>query len=395
MKDTTRHIKHDDDNIIDAIGSFECQFQSDEYIRDYRMWRKKKNNPYGFDFVEDTTVLAYMDGVGFINKKPDVEESKCLKKNMFVIGIAFCIYYIIETFGFMAVAMLTTFFGYPNTATLFTGYSTFSPEAAALIKSVIDILKFLIPIFVIKNTIKLPASVYFPRKIMNADAFKVSLPMTMISCAMGFILTYFMGVMLGFFSVNMNVPRIYFIEGNIPVSAVVAVSIIVINAFLYEILFNGLIMQGLRQFGDGFALLFSAIAATMMVHDISQSACTFIVTLTISYCVMCTGSLTVGIMMRVFYNFTCYASIMLSSYLPSSYANIVTYSTILLYLIVGIVWLVALSKRMDNVMLYKFHRTYMKLEEKFTIALVTGIMLVWLVLTFILTTVSINSAYII
>lgn len=385
----------EDESIIDAVGSFACRFQTEKYNDDYRRWRKKSDNIYGFDFVTDTKELAYMDGAGFINKKPDVEESKCLRRNMTVIGIAFCVYYLIETFGFILVAQIATLFGFPHSVSLFTEFSTFSTEQSAVIKTVIDILKYLAPILIIGLKLKLPKSVYFPKKVMNSQAFVMSVPLVMLSCAVGYILTYMTGVSLELFSINVNVPEVIFVEGNIPVSLMVAVSTIIINAVVHELLFDGFVFQGLRQFGEGFAILFTAIAAMMMVHDLSQSTCVLIMSLAITYSVLCTGSVSTGIMLRLFYNLTSYASIVLSDYLPSDAAIIVTYSTIVIYLTVGLVWFISAAQKTDNVMLYKFQKTYMKLEEKFTIALVSGVMLVWLVLTFILTTVSVNSTYII
>ena len=76
------------------------------------------------------------------------------------------------------------------------------------------------------------------------------------------------------------------------------VMIAILPAFLEEFAFRGVLMQSLRRFGDGFALVVSSVIFAAMHGNLVQSTAVFFLGLTIGFFVLRTGSLWVGILMH-------------------------------------------------------------------------------------------------
>ena len=74
---------------------------------------------------------------------------------------------------------------------------------------------------------------------------------------------------------------------------------VVLPAFIEEIVFRGAIMQSLRRFGDGFALLVSSVLFAVVHGNFVQAPYAFLMGLVIGYFVLRTGSLWAGIFIHL------------------------------------------------------------------------------------------------
>jgi hypothetical protein len=72
----------------------------------------------------------------------------------------------------------------------------------------------------------------------------------------------------------------------------------VIPAVLEEVLFRGLVMQGLRCFGDGIALAASSVLFALAHFNLIQGANALLMGLIIGYFVLRTGSIWVGVVLH-------------------------------------------------------------------------------------------------
>ena len=82
-----------EENIIDVAKDYTCAAQTDSFNENYRKWRK--DSSFGFHFVKDTNLLVYIDGKGFVDDRPEKAEKKFLSRNMYIIGMALCIYFLL------------------------------------------------------------------------------------------------------------------------------------------------------------------------------------------------------------------------------------------------------------------------------------------------------------
>ena len=81
-----------------------------------------------------------------------------------------------------------------------------------------------------------------------------------------------------------------------------AINGMILPAFIEEIVFRGAILQSLRRFGDGFALLTSSILFAVIHGNFVQAPYAFLMGLVIGYFVLRTGSLWTGIFIHLFNN---------------------------------------------------------------------------------------------
>lgn len=381
----------DNDHILNVVEDFSCPMQDSEYNAQYKKWRSDENNKYGFHFVSDTREIAYMDGVGFIDNKPEKSERDFLKKNIFIIGLALIAFYLIEVFGQFIVAAAINLFGYSVQVDLMNGIQNASYIHGIIINGIVTVAKYAVPLIILSVNYKMPKGVIFPMKIVNHESAALSAPITLLACAMGYIATYAWGYVLGLFSIGLNPPTINSIE-NIPLMSITVALYVFVYPVLAELLFRGAVMQSLRQFGDGFALIFTSVIAAMSAHDISKFPYAFLIALCLGYCVICSGSLRVSITANIFLSLVHFLCALLPVYLPEGHYNLFVSWLICLMLFAGFILFLILSKRTENVMLYRFSKTFLKIDEKLSVGLLSSTMLVWLVLTFVFMTVSVKIA---
>lgn len=80
------------------------------------------------------------------------------------------------------------------------------------------------------------------------------------------------------------------------------ISIAILPAILEEAMFRGVIMQSLRRFGDGFALIISSVLFGLIHGNFIQAPYTILAGLVMGYFVLYTGSMWPGIIIHLFNN---------------------------------------------------------------------------------------------
>lgn len=80
--------------------------------------------------------------------------------------------------------------------------------------------------------------------------------------------------------------------------AIYLINVVALPAFLEEMVFRGVVMQSLRRFGDGFALVVSTVLFAMAHGNLVQGPNTLVVGIAIGFFVMRSGSLWTGIIIH-------------------------------------------------------------------------------------------------
>ena len=157
---------------------------------------------------------------------------------------------------------------------------------------------FSVALAVMKHWIKIPSRVAFPRK---KGHFSVTFPAIFICLGvsiLGSILYVFLSMMMeAGFGISTSSPDFTPPRGALPI-AVFLISLTVLPSILEELLFRGVIMQSLRRFGDGFALIVSSILFGIIHLNLAQAIPAFLSGLLIGYFVLRTGSIWTGIIIH-------------------------------------------------------------------------------------------------
>ena len=158
----------------------------------------------------------------------------------------------------------------------------------------VQFLKYLIPALILQFTLRLPLQVSLPLKIRK--------PQKLIS---GISLVMLLSAGLGMLSVPLSAElekyRLNAMTDGTEISR--AIIYILMTIFVLpvvtEFLFHGCMFQSLRQFGDMFAVLATAVVAAALTHNIFDAVRIGLIHLTISYYLVHTGSFWSAVCLRI------------------------------------------------------------------------------------------------
>lgn len=374
-----------EENIIDVAKDYTCAEQSENFNENYRKWRKE--SPFGFYFVKDTNLLVYIDGKGFVDDRPEKAEKKFLSRNMYIIGIALCVYFLLEaTLPYLA-AYIMNLFGYNISNDFVFGIMNATSVQYTAISSIIAFIKITIPILILFIARKTPMNIIFPVKITNKEAARISFPVVLMICGVALCCSFFWSITLDAFSIDVS-PASVKIGDSLGSALISSIAYIIIFPVLKELFLRGAIMQSLRQFGDGFALILTSIISALLKHDISHLWFVLLTSFCIGYVTLCTGSVVCGIFADIFISIVVYIVSTLKSFLPNNIFSVITAIIILSFMILGFFLFYAISRKQEDTLLYRFPKSYMALNDKLTVALMTPTMLLWVVSCFVFMTIS-------
>lgn len=113
-------------------------------------------------------------------------------------------------------------------------------------------------------------------------------------CMLGNVATNLFSQIMGSFGIHIGQPGISAPEGLVA-RIIFLFRITVLAAFFEEFAYRGVILSKLRRFGDGFAILISAIFFGVMHGNLVQAPFAFVLGLVLGYFYVLTGSIWVGV----------------------------------------------------------------------------------------------------
>jgi membrane protease YdiL (CAAX protease family) len=278
---------------------------------------------------------TYVPGLGFMLNNPETQERRRLHYAANNVGVALILYVVISLFATMPVVLLLSFLGLPIRVN-FTTMQIYGAQSMLLVVNlIIAVLKLGLPALYLSLTLKNYISF---RSVMRAPRAKLvafSLPMVLAVSVVGSFLVELLQRMFSQYGWEVSLPG-YMVPSS-PLDWVLSLVLLtVVPAFLEEYLFRGVIMQGLRCFGDGVALLASAIFFALAHFNAMQATNAFLMGLVIGYFVLRTGSLWTGIILHFLVNLLSFFEMVLFSTVLQEYAGLVGNLVALILLATGI-----------------------------------------------------------
>lgn len=126
------------------------------------------------------------------------------------------------------------------------------------------------------------------------------------------------------------------------VLALYGLSVVIIPPLVEEIMFRGVILQSLRRYGNGFAVLVSAMLFGMYHGNLIQMVFAFLSGLALGYVVIRTNSLLPSILIHFINNGVSYAIEMISRFYGQSMANYIDSIVSLFLVVLGIFAMIVL-----------------------------------------------------
>ena len=282
-------------DMIDVVEEFRCPYQTERYRAAYREWRRKKNNRYAFRFTKNPKESAFSENQAIVNQTPAQAEQTVLGRIGSLIGWALMLFLLMENlFDKLIVLLLEK--GGIRIEVVYLGNSRFfgDEQAVFVLMALVNLLKYLVPTLVLSIALRIPAKVAVP--------FKMLYPKKMLS---GMALIMFLSVGMGMFcvpkSAELEKYRAISDTSGLDTKKLVyyVLFMVLIIPIVAELLLHGCMFQVLRQFGDSFAIGTVAVLSALMTHNLQDGIRIGLVTVTISYFVVRSGSFMTAVFLRI------------------------------------------------------------------------------------------------
>jgi membrane protease YdiL (CAAX protease family) len=183
--------------------------------------------------------------------------------------------------------------------------SRLAPDSAGLASAlrmfsdiIIAALMLLIPMTIIRLWVDIPLWAAFPLRAPKAEILSPAILACLGASAVGSLSYGLISLLLdALFGVELGVP-VYAAPVGAPSTVLYLVRIVLLPSVLEELFFRGVIMQSLRRFGDGFALVCSSVVFGLAHLNAAQGVSAFFIALAIGFFVLRTGSILTGVIIH-------------------------------------------------------------------------------------------------
>lgn len=348
-----------DPPVINVIDEFDFSTQNDSYNEKYINWRKNKKNPFAFNYSKNPRESVFNDSRGFETTTFAEAEKSAVTNIMRIIGISMLIAVVIDTFMSKLLALIFHTIGANINANIFgSGYYGGSSEIVGMIV-LISTLKLIIPTIFIHARLRLPFRVEFMSKVNSSVEIINAIAITLMVCTVVCLPTAYSNDVQDIYDFFMSGSTddvsfwgqsdfIFYLIFNVLVLPIVS-----------ELFFRGAIFAALRQFGDIFAIIVTAVTACLLTRDFTEMPAALLISVVASIGMLRSGTIITAFFVRIIYRMYFLAIIMLSSN-NSLKALVHRNSFMLVTFIVGavtfiLIYLVNRPKEKRYIALYKAH----------------------------------------
>lgn len=382
MAETVNKTGEKNDDYIDVAKNADYQNQSKEYYREFLNWRSSGNNPYAYYFVRRKSEHSYVDGKGYVSISPEDTEKKVLKRCCRLIAMTMLTFVI---FGFLEIFYASMYTG-EVTLSLTKVLSTERYDLYDVPLSVssavcgIRTMKYAVPILIFILDTKIPKAVFLPKEDKKFSSMKdcaiVMALMTASFCRIANDGLSAIGNRLG-----IGVYGFDYIGSSDFASTFIFgfVNCIVISA-LTEVLFRGLILQTMRQFGDVIAFVICCVAEVFSSFDFMGFGYSVCLGIVITLFTLRTGSIRTAIGMRISATSLFFILDIMKVYLDKSYAGIAANGVCFIIIAISLVIYSRITLSQNFSFNVNNSKTHLSVAKKLSIFFSHSGIMLWLII---------------
>lgn len=286
---------------VDVVAESNYGTTSEAYNKAFRTWRSSEKNEYAFRCRKRTKEAVYVEGKGYHEPDPAAEERRAIMQINMVIGMALFAFLLIEN---LLTALLM---GAAQVIGLDVGYcysdgTVYGNQTAVLaILMLKTILKYLVPILIFRLTFRMPRRVAFHLKPDALWEFPATIAVTLIIFAVTNVWMLFSPI--NFLS-NSTLGEAYYTVSYMRPSyqMVYLVFELLTVSICKELFLHGEVLHVLRQFGDWYAIILTAILAVCVSHSWTTILMELTFSIVSGIAVLRSGSLIPSIFCRMLYH---------------------------------------------------------------------------------------------
>lgn len=359
------------------------RYQDKSYNELFKNWRRQTKDSFGFYYVNNPNELTYRDGYGFVKEYPEAAEANSMRHVNNVVGISLLVLTFLDMLYTFYMPYLLNKLGFDICYDYFARRLYGNEWLIMALRLIFEALKRIFPIVFCYKWLKMPLKVMFPMKVTNVPLYKYAVPIMLLAAGVDSAVTGVYRFMLN--SLNIGTAPAFRLPDD-PVQLVAsAVVYVVLIPVLSEICTRGVIMQLLRQFGDGFAIISTAFISAAITYNIANFCYTFLVTAVIGYFTVRTGSVKTAIKMRVTSVGFAYLVFIEERLLPQDIGGVVIMATLFTAIMIGLVAVIRFMLRHSDKLGMTMRSRYLTFSEKCYAAITSIPMILWFGLTLIIT----------
>ncbi len=359
------------------------RYQDKAYNDSFKKWRREKRDSVGFYFVENPGLNTYQDGVGFINDYPEAHEAKAFRKVLAMLGLILVYRVAVDMFFLFFMPYVMEKMGMDIHYSFFGGQRSGSQAIMMLLDIASQILGRIVPTAILVKHLEIPFSVILPTKVTNKPMFRFSVPAALLTAGVCSVLSFFLNNILSMFRIDVSKQLTVSADAGGLLYVIIAQTLIV--PIVSELCTHGVILQAVRQFGDGTALCFTSIVIAASTYDITQFFFAAASAFVIGYFIIRTGSVITGIIMRVTIRACIYVLSYLAHFVDPLYSGVLIRAFIFLILSVGLVFTVRFLYIHSDSFSMTIKADYMSFGRKVLETATSVPIVIWFTLTFLVT----------
>lgn len=287
--------------VIDVANERTYQNQDRDYNESYAKWRSNTENPYAYQYIQDTREHSYVAGEGYVHNKADAAENFALRKCLGLLGIIMLVMLGFDAVNFFLAKALNS--QYAGNMVMFSEKQSHTraniPLWFAAAFAAISTAKYLVGILLLKMITKIPIKVALPHTKNKTLMICNSVVIMLMVMVIGRISNFVIAAVMSFFRID----SVYAFMMNSSDPRIIAISVClncIILPVLCEIFFRGFVLQLFRQFGDTFAILVSCVLCGFSFYDISYIGYAICCSVILGLFTIRTGSIFTPIFMHIF-----------------------------------------------------------------------------------------------
>ena len=334
-----------------------------EYAEDYRRWRSENSNSYGFFYRSGKDEYTYQDGIGFIDKTPEITELTSLYNvNRLISNIVMLYFIMITVLPIFLPKLISDVTGADIGFDIISRAYYGNSRSVLIYRYITEIIEKLIPIAITGAAAKMSLKVMFPMKISNPPLFGICIPSALLIAAAGSMFIIPSSVVLA--GLGIDTSQSVLVSGSAGTVAFTVILLVVITPLLNELIIHGTMLQLLRQFGDGYALVVTSVITAVCTEDIRTAVYYFVLSAVIGYFTLRTGSVITAVVMRSVVSLYFVIQSYIPLAVPENIALTASMGFILLCLIIGMVTVITFLIKNNHKISLPFKETYLSNYEK-------------------------------
>lgn len=215
---------------------------------------------------------------------------------------------------------------------------------------------------------------------------KVNIKQLLAFLFAGYVFVIGGNVLLQFFNTNISLfgleNSITSYEGDYKLldCILMVVSISIIPPIVEEFLFRGVILGTLRKYGDGFAIIISALMFGLAHGNFVQTPVTFVTGLILGYMTVHFKSIIPAILLHFFNNFYVSVLTILENYISQNIYILINSVAMITFFVLGFILMVSVTRKDKNILKIKKSDSIIPLKSKIVCALTTPCTIIFIII---------------